>query len=344
MSTEEAFIEFVRRERRKLFRPGVPPETVALLGLDDSSLEHWSDSPATLVSLPHASPNVFHPRTRVGWFVGQRQRRSPDHHHLRVTLTHTNFSDLGWRPYGWWYLTGTGEVRCARLFSRNKKRKHVVIGSRPALETVPDGVAGADLAAARAAIWGADLAVSYMLISAVIERAAGMVRETSATYLPLTLLVRFAQEQGERGGDHAPAARCRRLLAAADGRRVNGDGFLEPCEADRADVLDNHGNLALLSLLRRPHVVGGAKMAGYWPQVEAVLARLPGPAGGPDCLPPRVLTVPDRDLLAVAGPTPNVADQLAGAGVGYSQGLAVAEHGPFAARHDPFEAGTPARH
>ncbi|MEV5499527.1 hypothetical protein AB0M50_29410 [Nonomuraea fuscirosea] len=345
MSTKALFIEHLRRERLTLLRPDTPPEIVAraleLLGLDDPSLDRWARSRTSLISLPHASPNVFDPRTRVGWFAGEMQRQVSGLHHVRVVLTHTNFSDLGWRPYAWWYLSD-GVVRRHRLFSRNKKQKHCVISSRPPLDVVPEGMTGADLSAARAAIWGSDLAASFMLIGAVIERAAGMIPGPVATYLPLTMLVSFVRELASRASSPdeqgaSPAAWCGRLIATTQGRRVAPDGTLRECSGDRAEVLDNYGNLASLALLEDAQVLGGAKMAGYWPDVEAVAARIQGTAPEGFAL-PCVLMVPELDLLSFAGPSPDVAAQLERQGVRYSQGLAVAEHGCFAARGRVFGA------
>lgn len=335
MSTRAAFIDYVRARRTSLFRPGVPDDVLALAGLDDAALERWAASPRVLVTLPHASPNVFDPRTRVGWYAGRLQARDPGVHHVRAVLTHVNFSDLGWRPYGWWYLDGDHQVCCARQFTRNKKRKHVVVSSRPPLEGVPEGMTGTDADAARAAAWGADLALSYLLVGAVTERAAGMVSGGAATYLPLTLFVGFARERAAAGGADPLTRWCRALLADAGGRRLDASGELEDCDPFKAEVLDNDSDLTLLALTGSPVVAGGAKMAGYWPQIDALAARL-SPDAPADCPPPRLLVVPDADLLAAAGPSPDVAAQLAAQGVPYSQGLAVAEHGAFAARSDPF--------
>ncbi|WP_406735061.1 hypothetical protein OG508_14580 [Streptomyces sp. NBC_01108] len=342
MSAREEFIAHVRARRRGLFRPGLPDgelaEALALLGLDDASLERWSGCATSLVSLPHASPNVFDPRTRVGWYAGTLMRRpeAVSTHHLRVVLTHTNFSDLGWRPYAWWYLSEAEGVRCHRLFTRNKKRKHVVVAGRGPLDSVPEGMVGADLVAARAAQWGADLAVSYMLIDAVIGRAAGMTGAGTTTFVPLTLVLSFVREQAAAAASRPSlGAWCGGLVAAARGRRIGPDRTLLECPADKADVFDNYSNLAALCVLGRTQVLGGAKMAGYWPEVEAVIGRLEELAPD-DCRAPKVLVVPEADLLGVSGPSPEVAAELARQGVRYSQGLAVAEHGDFAARHNPF--------
>ncbi|AZM53080.1 hypothetical protein DMA15_11135 [Streptomyces sp. WAC 01529] len=345
MRAEEAFIDYVRRRRSTLLHPQAPPaavsEALALLGLDDASLARWSASGPALVSLPHASPNVFDPRMRVCWYAAAAQRRAPRAvHHLRVVLTHVNFSDLGWRPYAWWYLGEDGNVRGHRQFSRNKRRKHVTVASQPAMDAVPEAAAGADLAASRVARWGADLAVSYMLITAVVERAAGMVTAPAATtYFPLPWLVSFVREHAAGAAsvpDEALTSWCARLTEQAHGRRTGPDGTLLECPAQQATVFDNYSNLAALSLLGAPQVLGGAKMAGYWPHVEELLDVL-RPAAPADVRDPRVALVPQGDPGRFVGPTPETAAQLERHGVPYSQGLAVAEHGNFAERRDPFD-------
>ncbi|MEU6611604.1 hypothetical protein ABZ922_42470 [Streptomyces shenzhenensis] len=347
MDTKQAFIDHVRRGRSSLLRPDAPAEAVdealAVLGLDDASLARWSVSESVLVSLPHASPNVFDPRMRVGWYAATAQRRDPrPNHHLRVVLTHINFSDLGWRPYAWWYLGDDGKVHCHRQFSRNKKHKHVTVASRPPLEEVPEAVTGTDLAASRIARWGADLAVSYMLVTAVIERAAGMVSAPTATYLPLPVLISFVQAHtedppataGPPGG--SLASWCTLLTERADGRRVGPDGVLVECPARQATVFDNYSNLAALSVLGAPQVLGGTKMAGYWPNVQRLLDALRQVAP-PDLRDPRTSLVPDADPRRLVRPSPATAAELERQGIPYSQGLAVAEHGDFAAHVDPFD-------
>ncbi|NNJ08396.1 hypothetical protein HHX38_30415 [Streptomyces sp. PKU-MA01144] len=348
MQTKTAFIDHVRRRRRHLVRADAPAaaadEALALLGLDDAALTRWATSASVLVSLPHASPNVFDPRTRVCWYAGSVQRREANPaHHVRVVLTHTNFSDLGWRPYAWWYLGEDGQVRCHRQFTRNKKRKHATVGSRPPMDVVPEEAARTDLDASRAARWGADLAVSYMLLGSVVERAAGMVTGQMVTYLPLSLLVSFVREQAagpSSASDEPLSTWCRVLTDRAQGRRTGPDGVLVECPGRQATVLDNYSNLATLALLGDCRVLGGTKMAGYWPHVQQRLDALRHSAAE-DMRDPRVVVVPDADLLRFVGPSPKVAAQLESQGVPYSQGLAVAEHGDFARRIDPFEAAAP---
>ncbi|GAA3634520.1 hypothetical protein GCM10022223_61060 [Kineosporia mesophila] len=326
MSPDPDLAAFVRRERGRLLRAGGSPRALASLGLDDGSLDRWQHASRSLVTLPHASPNVFFPRVRVGWFAASRQAGLPHLHHVRIVLTHVNFSDLGWRPYAWWYMGADGTLHCSRQFTRSKKLKHVIVGSRPRLGEIPEGVRGADGEAAELALSGADLSASYMLIMSAVERAAGLAAPGAVTYLPLNWLVRFAREQS--GTATAVGRWLQALLTGAEGRRVDDSGRLVPCPPADAHVLDNTSNQALLALLGETEVLGGGKMAAYWPDIEARLDRLrpqaPATLGAP-----RPVTVPDVLDQPPVHPAPALLAQLVTAGIPYSQGLAVAEHGAF---------------
>lgn len=330
MILREELIDFVRRERRSYLHPDAPSDVTTTLGLDDDALTRWSTSEGVVATLPHASPNVFFPRTRVGWFAGRLQAREPQTHHVRLCLTHVNFSDLGWRPYGWWHLDGNGDVTESRLFSRNKKRKHVVVESRGPLIEPPDTVVGVDQAAAASATFGANLAVSSMIIGATVEAAAGMTDIGRTTYLPLGVLVRFVRHHAQRPGAPDTVSHwARAVLSGADGRAIGPDGQLHACHADEADVLDHTSNMALLALLDGPRVLGGAKMLGYWNAVDEVNSRLRRVSRGV-VTPAAPVEVPDIDLLRIVRPSERIRSQLEQSGVPYSQGLAVREHGRFA--------------
>jgi hypothetical protein len=339
MACASIFLSLIRTARHAMLPRG-DAACLELLGLDDATLAGWDGARTVLVTLPHASPNVFHPRTRVAWAAGHVQRIDAGTHHLRLVLTHTNFSDMGWRPYCWWYLDGAQRVRELRLFSRNKKRKHAVVRSQPPMrEDAPD-LLPVDSQAAHHAAAGANLAVSAMLVMASVERAAGMSLPGRTTYLPLEVLIDLARALALEPGD-APAHRWCRALMGVAGRRVDESGNLVDCAGVRAEVFDNLNNLAALSLLADPSVTGaelivagGAKMAGYWPDVVAVRRSRDGGDALPD---PRLLLVPEVDASRLPAPGPGVAAQLSAMGIEYSQGMSVTQHGDFAARTDPFD-------
>ncbi|WP_406505688.1 hypothetical protein [Streptomyces sp. NBC_00212] len=308
------------------------------LGLDDAGLRAFAQARRVVVSLPHASPNVFFPRVGVSWYVRHLQRRDPSAFHLRVALTHVNFSDLGWRPYAWWFLDQDGALARETLFTRNKKAKHVVVAGQGPMGEVPPRAVGADREAAELALHGADRALSHLLLMSAVERAAGLTVPGRTLYLPLDLLVAFFRDglpgagSDESGG--WPAALFGLRTRA---RKLDGTGRLVDCDTvGEAFVLDNSSNIALLSLLGCAGVVGGAKMAGYWGEIEDRVARAGRLSGVPVPV-PELLRLPDGVAYEdVVRPSSGLAAELAAAGIGYSQGMAVAEHGRFAEEADPF--------
>lgn len=325
------FGAWLRTRRHELVAGPHAPAALALLGLDDAALSAWIAAPRQAISLPHASPNVFFPRVGVSWYVRHLQERDPGLAHLRVPLTHVNFSDLGWRPYAWWYVDTRGELRRATQFTRSKKRKHVIVASQGPLAALPRRARELDLAAARLARCGTDLAISYVLLTAVVERAAGLTTSGPTTYVPLPLLVEYARM---RRADTPNLRWVSGLLAASPGRTIAPDGTLAPA-SDVPYVLDNPGNIALLAMLGEGEVIGGAKMTSYWPDVEKRVADA-GERSGVVIPPPAPRRLPEVDYASAVAPAPELAVELAATGIAYSQGLAVAEHGAFAARYDPF--------
>lgn len=327
------FIAWLREQRHTLV---TDPEALATLGLDDAGLAAWAGAERVVTTLPHASPNVFFPRVGVAWYARHLQQEDAELHHVRFALTHVNFSDLGWRPYAWWHLDAGGRLQRSTLFTRNKKRKHVVVASQATLRAVPESMIGVDAAAAELARSGTNLAHSYLLAMAAVERAAGLALPGRTVYLPLSLLVAFARSSG--------APWLRELVGSATGRRLGDDGLLYAVADSRtADVLDNDSNLALLAALGEQGVVGGAKMEAYWPQVLA-RGRRASAASGVRLPAPALVKLPAGvDYAAHVAPSATLAAALDAAGIGYSQGLAVGEHGAFAARSDPFAEGGPGR-
>ncbi|MFF4183039.1 hypothetical protein ACFYZ9_07605 [Streptomyces sp. NPDC001691] len=340
-----AFVAWLRSARDALVADEGKGRALRALGLDDAGLDAFTDARRVVVSLPHASPNVFFPRVGVSWYVRHLQRADPSAFHLRVALTHVNFSDLGWRPYAWWFLDQRGALARETLFTRNKKAKHVVVAGQPPLSEVPSRAVGADREAARLALHGTDRALSHLLLMSAVERAAGLTVPGRTLYLPLDLLVAFfrdglagADPAATRAGSDASGGWAAALFGLRTrARRLDATGRLVDCDsAGEAFVLDNSSNIALLSLLGCAGVVGGAKMAGYWGEIEERVERAGRLSGVPVPL-PELLRLPDGVAYEdVVRPSPGLAAELAAAGIGYSQGMAVAEHGSFAEEADPF--------
>jgi hypothetical protein len=308
--------------------PGAPAATAALLGWDAPTLAAFCEAPRLLVTMPHASPNVFFPRAAVAWYARHLQVRDAELFHVRLMLTHNNFGDLGWRPYAYWYLNDAGALARATLFTRNKKLKHVIVASRPPLGEPPVDAGELDREAYRHAQRAANLALSCMLMMAFHERRAGVARAARTLYLPLDWLV--ASVRAQRAAGTPPGARLAALMDAAPARRLGEGGELAPA-ADWRDayVFDNPTNVALAGALGDVDVIGGAKMHAYWPDVAAAAARA--------SLLVRFRQWPGLDASALpVKPSATLQRALLADGIEYSQGMALAEHGAYAVAHDPF--------
>jgi hypothetical protein len=339
-SIRREFADWCRSTRDELLtgpQDAEHAECLELWGLDDAGLDRLAGAERVIVSLPHASPNIFFPRVGVGWYARHLQDREPSAVHLRIALPHVNFADLGWRPYAWWLLDAEGRLVRQTLFTRNKKAKHTVVGSRPAFLEVPEHACGTDREAARLALRAANRAGSHLLIIATVERAAGLAMPGRTVYLPLDLMVRFFRDARERPEAQGYLPWVVELLAdGAGARRLTDEGKLElAADPWQAYVLDNPSNIALLSLLSSAAVIGGAKMAGYWGEVEHRVATATAASGVTASL-PAVLRLPKADYPRFVAPSSTLAEELATAGIGYSQGMALSEHGEFAARLNPF--------
>lgn len=337
MTGRERFVQWLRGCRHALVAGPSAGEALHTLGLDDAGLARWVAAERVVATLPHASPNVFFPRAGVAWYVRHLQDRDAELFHSRIAVSHVNFSDLSWRPYAWWHVDGAGRLQRSTFFTRNKKRKHVVVASRGPITVIPGSAEGVDKEAARLALAGTDLAMSYLLIMATVEQAAGLALPGRTVCLPLSLLVEYARKVGDAGGVRADARWLAALVAGATGRRILDDGRLaQVADSREADVFDNPSNIALLAALGEQGVIGGAKMAGYWAEVvERVTAA--GTRSGAAVEMPRMMTWPASiDYESYVAPSPALREQLDAAAISYSQGMALTEHGAFADRMDPF--------
>ncbi|MFI2370229.1 hypothetical protein [Streptomyces sp. NPDC018833] len=344
----QGFTDWLRAARDPLVTDGPDDlgcrreQALSLLGLDDDGLGAFEKAQRVVVSLPHASPNIFFPRVGVSWYVRHLQGADESAFHLRVVLTHVNFSDLGWRPYAWWFLDEDAKLTRETLFTRNKKSKHVVVASRGPMRTVPERAVLADRDAAELARHGADRAASYMLLMAAVERSAGLGVKGRTLYVPLDLVVAYFREsylRSSQGSEEGVEARWLKALldARVGARRLAGTGRLEHTESvSEAFVFDNSSNIALLSLLSCSEVVGGAKMAGYWDEIGERIAEA-NRTSRAQIAGPRLARLPDvTPYERLIPPSPQLARALEKAGIPYSQGMAASEHGCFAEDLDPF--------
>ena len=301
------------------------------LGWDDTTLDNFLKADRIQLTLPHASPNVFFPRAGVAWYAQTRQQLDPALFHLRVVLTHNNFGDLGWRPYAWWHLNAEGHLKRLTCFTRNKRMKHVVVMSQPPLHSIPDSMHGIDLLAARFASQGQNLGDSFIRIMAIVERAAGVNLPGRTLYVPLNLAIACAKKIAEEAT--APGRKLEAMLSCMPGRSLNALGELQSA-ADwrKALVFDNPGNIALMAIFGDQHVIGGAKMKAYWPEVRARLNLGEGFLGQL-----QVADYPSSNRIeTLLKPNEHLLNVLSEMGISYSQGMAIWEHGNFADRHHPF--------
>ncbi|MER5889288.1 hypothetical protein ABT160_36145 [Streptomyces sp. NPDC001941] len=348
MGSRRGFVTWLRTARGSLVTtgdghdPARRARALELLGLDDAALDAFERASRVVVSLPCASPNTFFPQAGAAWYVHHLQRHDPDAFHLRVVLGHTDFDDPVWRPYTWWFLDGTGALTRAPQATDGERSRSVVVAGRGPLRAVPERATGADREAAEAARHGANRALSYALLGAAVERAAGLGERGRTLCVPLDLLVayfRFAYLRTEQ----SPWAEAEvRWLATlferyARGRRLGEDGRLEPVDGlAEAFVLDPASNIALFSLLGPTEFVGGPETAERWGEVEERVAAT-GRASGVPAVGPLLRPLPDAaPYERLLPPSAPLARALAAEGIGYSTGMAVAEHGRFADRIDPF--------
>ena len=248
--------------------------------------------------------------------------------HLRVVLTHTNFSDLGWRPYAWWVVNREGRLERVSIFTRNKKQKHVVVASQPAYTSFPTLLTSHDEAAARFAAMGQDRAWCYINLMASIERACGFSQPARTIYAPLDWLVASALTVSENETATETGRWLKGLLEISDGARVIGSGGIlrEAVRNEKPFVYSNPANLAILAALPSAEVLGGVKMASYWSEVERLIDLAAKRSGAPKPYLKR-LQVSDEELETRTPPTPELSRQLHEAGVPFSQGMALSLHG-----------------
>jgi hypothetical protein len=299
-----------------------------LLGWDAMTISRFINASRLIVTLPHASPNVFFPRVAASWYAHHLQYVDEQVFHLRVVLSHTNFSDIGWRPYAWWYLDREQRIKKMSLFTRNKKKKHTTVISQPPLAEVSlTNLDEQQRFAYSMATQCVNRAWSYVAMMASTERAAGLSLAHRTLYITLDQLLVAVTTQAE--------PELSSLLQRSSARVLGPCGELQPAKRGQPPlVYDNATNIALISALGPQGIVGGRKMLNYWPEVEAREQRILMRGYEPM----KVLLIPDEHNIAEqVSPSRDVNQQLAQLGIPYSQGLALSEHGRFAEIYAPFK-------
>ncbi|MDC9604102.1 hypothetical protein [Xenorhabdus griffiniae] len=296
----------------------------SLLGWNKITLRRFLCAKKIFVTLPHASPNIFFPRAGVSKFVTDKQKEDYEIFHLRVVLTHTNFSDLGWRPYAWWYLNEEGILIKKSIFSRNKKKKHYIIASQSPLlldkQCYPHFLEqGAQLAQC-----ADNLALSYLILQAFQEQLSGFTLADRTLYLPLDILILLMQTLARQQPDVHPW--LLNLLTHAQSRKLNEYQLENTHRWENAYIYDNYTNISLLFPLAPTAIVGGIKMQRYWSDIIDNAIRM-NEKSTISCPIPQCLTFPQRqEYLLPYLPKQETLRQIQASDVEYSLAMAITEH------------------
>ncbi|WP_289993176.1 hypothetical protein [Photorhabdus laumondii] len=296
----------------------------SLLGWNEITLKRFLCAKKVFVTLPHASPNIFFPRAGVSKFVTDKQKEDHEAFHLRVVLTHTNFSDLGWRPYSWWYLNEEGVLIKQSIFSRNKKKKHYIIASQPPLlsdKQYYPPVLGQGIQLAQ---YANNLALSYIILQAFQEQLSGFSLTGRTLYLPLDMLILLMQTLTRQKPSVHPW--LLNLLTHAQSRKLNEYQLEDTYQWENAYVYDNYTNISLLFPLGPIAIVGGIKMQRYWPDIIDSVIIINKKTTTP-CPIPQYLTFPQcQEYLLPYRPKQETLRQIQTADIEYSLAMAIIEH------------------
>ncbi|MDE1481701.1 hypothetical protein KKI95_01965 [Xenorhabdus bovienii] len=314
--------------QKRMFFPTLPDtlshHVWSLLGWNTIVFERFLHAKKIFVTLPHASPNIFFPRAGVSKFVTDKQKEDNDIFHLRVVLTHTNFSDLGWRPYAWWYLDEEGILTKQSIFSRNKKKKHYIVASQSPL--LPDKQSypyflnqGVQLAQ-----YASNLSLSYIVLQAFQEQLSGFSLSNRTLYLPLDALVALMQTLAREEPKVHPW--LLNLLIHAQNRVLNEHQLEFTHQWENAYVYDNYTNISLLFPLAPTAVVGGVKMQRYWSHIVDNVTSINEKIATPYLI-PQCLVFPQRkEYLLPYIPKQETLRQIQAADIEYSLAMAIVEH------------------
>ncbi|MBD2815773.1 hypothetical protein ID850_13580 [Xenorhabdus sp. Flor] len=296
----------------------------SLLGWNTITLDNFLHAKKILVTLPHASPNIFFLRAGVSKFVTEKQKEDDDYFHLRVILTHTNFSDLGWRPYAWWYLNEAGILTKQSLFSRNKKKKHYIIASQPPLLLNKQPYPHFLEKGIQLAQYTNNLALSYIVLQAWQEQLSGFSLANRTLYVPLDTLILLMQTLAKQQPKEHPW--LLNLLIHAQSRAFSDHQLEYIHQWENAYIYDNYTNISLLFLLAPIAIVGGAKMQRYWSHIVDNITSFNEKITIP-CPIPQCVVFPQRqEYLLPYLPNPGTLYQLQKADIEYSLAMAISEH------------------
>ncbi|WP_370606410.1 hypothetical protein [Pantoea ananatis] len=297
------------------------------LGVTPSAINEFITSEDIYITLPHASMNVFFPRAGVSRYVYDLQNSNKNAFHLRFFLTHTNFSDLNWRPYAWWFNNG-GKIDKLTFFTRNKKKKHNIVYSLKPNEMHSASVDRRLRHDFDTSMKFKRISLSFIYMTAVQEVNSGFAHKGRTLYLPLDAFVAFIINQAKN--DVISFNFLEAFLSQAQCRRLNGEELTFTSEWRDAFIFDNFTNIALLNFFQPAAFVGGEKMDNYWHQViEKWKMALPNQSEVEFALPTNLVMPAVQEYIYPYKPSSDIAEQLIKNNIPYSLTMAIQEHDLF---------------
>lgn len=297
------------------------------LGSTESALNEFVKSDEIFITLPHASMNIFFPRADVSRYVFGLQDNKKEAFHLRVFLTHTNFSDLNWRPYAWWFINGE-KLDKVTFFTRNKKKKHNIVYSLKPKEIDFTSVDSDLRTELETSMKFKNISLSFIYMTAFQEVNSGFAHKGRTLYVPLDAFISFVIYQAKNDNlyfnflkDFFVQAQCRKLIS---------EELHVTNEWQNAFIFDNFTNIALLNFFQPTAFVGGLKMDNYWDQVKEKWST-----AFPNHLQPE-FPIPTNMVMPAASkyiepyqPSSEISEQLINSNIPYSLTMAIQEHGLF---------------
>jgi hypothetical protein len=342
-SLRSALCEFLRRQELSIFHSTnhqCLEEIRTYLGWTDDSMHNFIHNKYLIHTSPHASMNIFFPKIGSIWLQNILQTKF-EHisksFHLRTHITHNNISDLGWRPYAWWYICNQYRIHKSIIISRNKKQKHRIVYSLPTPTIDTTLLNDIDTKGISLATHAKNYAYYSIIYSSYIETCAGFNQPNRTMYVPLDLLHKFFQEinRGEDGGYSI----TRQLLNGihkkiTKKRRIGDNGELYLINSEHFNstnffTLSNTGNFLIIYLLAIDAIIGGKKMSSYLKDINQ-FADLVEADTGIALQRPVFIEVPALPYEKALPPSKDIQQQLKELSIPYSLSMAVYEYGSCA--------------
>lgn len=302
-------------------------KVIQTLGASREILNEFLASDDIYITLPHASMNIFFPRAGVSRYVYELQNINKKAFHLRLFLTHTNFSDLNWRPYAWWFIN-SGKIEKFTFFTRNKKKKHTIVHSLNPGEVNAAHSITPFRNEFEVSMTFQNISLSFMFLTAFQEINSGFSHKGRTLYIPLDAYISFIIQKAK--SDTMYFEVLNEFIRNADCRKIAGEELTSTHDWQEAFIFDNVTNISLLNFLRPTAFVGGAKMNNYWHQVVDKWNLSMQNNNGTDYIAPENIEIPfNSACLDMYGPSENIASELKKYNIPYSLTMAIQEHDLF---------------